>query len=78
MARMQAIYRGVRGRKEKGRVLEQVCETLKRCRRTAKRLIRACPPPVEEPPRHREPIYPERLIRVLESVWEAAQYAWSR
>ena len=77
VARMQAVYRGVHGRKEKGRVLDQVCETLKRCRRTAKRLMRGRLPPVDKPVRHREPIYPERLIRVLEAVWEAAQYAWS-
>lgn len=77
VARMQAIYRGWRGRKEKSRVLDQVCETLKRCRRTAKRLMRGRPPPVDKPVRCREPIYPERLIRVLGSVWEAAQYPWS-
>ena len=77
MARMQAIYRAVRGRKEKGRVLDQVCETLKRCRRTAKRMMRGSLPPVNKPARHREPIYSQRLIRVLEAVWTAAQYAWS-
>ncbi len=76
VARMQAVYRAARRRVEKGRVLDQVCETLGRCRRTAKRLMGG-PTPGEEPRRRREPIYPERLIRVLRSVWEAGQYAWS-
>lgn len=75
VARMQEVYRSASRRKEKSRVLDQVCETLKRCRKTAKRLMKA--PPVEKPARHREPIYPERLIGVLAEVWEAAQYAWS-
>ena len=75
MARMQVIYRGAKKRIEKSRVLDQVCETLGRCRRTAKRAMRRCPQEADK--RQREPIYPERLIRVLEAVWEAAQYAWS-
>lgn len=77
VARMKVVYAGVRGRKEKGRALDQVCETLKRCRRTAKRLMRGKAEQAERPRRRREAIYPERLIRVLEAVWEAAQYSWS-
>ena len=76
VARMRAIYRSASRRIEKGRVLDQVCETLGRSRRTAKRLMSKGTPP-EKPRRQREPIYPERLIRVLKSVWEAGQYAWS-
>lgn len=34
-------------------------------------------PQVEKPWRNRKPVYPERLVRVLESVWKAAQFAWS-
>ncbi|MBI4424318.1 MAG: transposase family protein [Elusimicrobia bacterium] len=78
MARMRTMYRALRGRgvrKEKSRILKQVSETLRRCHRTAKRLMRDGPQPGDK--RHREPIYSERLIRVLEAVWEAAQYAWS-
>jgi len=44
VVRMQAIYRGIRGpgaRGEKGRVLKQVSETLRRGHRTAKRLMRS-------------------------------------
>lgn len=75
VARMQELYRNASKRREKSRLLEQVCETLKRGRRTAKRLMRT--PLADKPKRQREPVYPERLVRVLAEVWEAAQYAWS-
>ena len=75
MARMRTLYRAAGRRKEKSRVLNQVCETLGRCRRTAKRLMTG-PPPVKGG-RFRAPVYPERLIRVLEAVWAASQHAWS-
>lgn len=75
--RMQALYREAKGRRAKGRLLDQVSETLGRSRRQAKRLLRGKEPPIERPFRRREPIYPERLIRVLEEVWTAAQSLWS-
>jgi len=74
---MQARYRGAYGRNQKKRILSQVSETLRCHRKHAGRLMRGRPPAVEGPLRCREPLYPERLIRVLASVWEAAQYAWS-
>lgn len=80
VARMKALYRAVRGsgaKKEKGRLLGQVCEVLKRSRITAKRLMRGCPPPVDQPLRRRGATYPQRLIGILASIWEAAQYPWS-
>lgn len=75
--RMQVLYREAKGRREKSRLLDQVSETLGRKRRQAKRLMRGKVPPIERPFRHREPVYPERLIRILEEVWKAAQYLWS-
>lgn len=75
--RMQILYRGVKERRKKGRLLEQVCETLGRSRRQAKRLMRGKEPRLERPFRLRDPVYSERLIRVLEQVWEATQYLWS-
>lgn len=80
VARMKAMYHAVRGRgskKERGRLLGQVCEVLKRSRITAKRLMRVCPPAVDKPPRRRGATYPQRLIGILASVWEAAQCPWS-
>ena len=77
MRRMQGLYREAKGRKARSRLLDQVGETLGRGRRQAKRLMRGKEPPIERPFRHREPVYPERLIRILEEVWAAAQYLWS-
>jgi hypothetical protein len=75
--RMQALYREAKGRREKGRLLGQVSETLGRSRRQAKRLMRGKEPPSEHPFRHREPVYPEKLVDILKAIWEAAQYPWS-
>lgn len=75
VARMQEVYRAARRKGEKSRVLDQVCETLSRGRRTAKRLMKE--PPSRLWRRHRDPVYPSRLIDVLSTVWEASQYAWS-
>lgn len=75
--RMQTLYRDAKGRKAKSRLLDQVCQTLGRGRRQAKRLMRCKEPPIERPFRHRQPVYPERLIRILAEVWAAAQHVWS-
>ncbi|MDD5657436.1 MAG: group II intron maturase-specific domain-containing protein [Elusimicrobia bacterium] len=75
---MQALYRAAKGRKERGRLLGQVSETLGRGRRQAKRLMGGKEPAAEGPFRYREPTYPDRLIRILEEVWKAAQCIWSK
>lgn len=75
VARMQEVYRSARRRSEKSRVLDQVCETLGRSRRSAKRLMRK--PPGRLWRRCRESVYPARLVEVLGGIWEASQYAWS-
>jgi len=75
VTRMRALYQEAMGRKGKSRILGQISETLVRSRRTAKRLMTGLPPAGTG--RRRKPIYPERLVRMLESVWEAAQFAWS-
>lgn len=74
--RMQLLYRGATGRKKKGRILRQVSEVLACHPKHAGRLMRG-KAPEGRAQRHREPVYPERLIRILEGVWEAMQYAWS-
>lgn len=76
VSRMQVLYRQSQGRREKGRLLNQVCETLGRSRRQAKRLMRH-PPRPKGAFRRREAVYPERLVSIVESVWEATQRAWS-
>lgn len=75
--RMQPIYRGARGKKEKSRLIGQVSETLNCHKKHAGRLMRGpCPEP-ESRLRRRAPVYPERLIDILQKVWAAAQHPWS-
>ncbi len=75
--RMQPIYRGARGKKEKSRLIRQVSETLNCHKKHAGRLMRGpCPEP-EGRLRRREPVYPERLVHILQKVWAAAQHPWS-
>ncbi|HBB68358.1 MAG: hypothetical protein A2X28_08355 [Elusimicrobia bacterium GWA2_56_46] len=72
---MRTIYKNANGKKEKSRILEQVSQTLACHRKHAIRVIRK--PPAEVICRLRDPIYPNRLIRILEEVWIAAQRPWS-
>ncbi len=74
---MQVLYRKANGRKEKKRLLKHVSETLGCHRKHAGRLMRGAAPSLERPFRHREPVYPAKLIEVLQAIWEAAQYPWS-
>jgi len=74
---MQIRYQKAQGRKEKSRLLTQMSETLDCCRKHSIRLLRGKAVRVEKPWRVRPPIYSERLIRILEEIWKAAQCIWS-
>ena len=76
MRHMQGRYRAAQDRKEKSRLVTEVSENLDCQRKHAARRLRGKIVNLEKPWRRREPIYPERLIRVLESLWEAAQQPW--
>ncbi len=73
---MQGRYRIAQSRKEKGRLLREVSDNLNCHRKHATRRLNSKIVNLEKPWRHREPIYPERLVRILESVWEAGQQPW--
>ena len=73
---MQSIYKNARGKKEKGRLISQIRQTLACHRKHAIRLIRGTVPPTATR-RLRDPVYPNRLIRILEEIWIAAQRPWS-
>ena len=75
--RMQVLYGVAKRRREKIRLVAQVRETLGCHRKHAGRLMRGRPPSLDRPFRSRERIYPDRIIRILESVWEATQHLWS-
>jgi len=74
---MQPLYRAARGKKEKSRLIQQVRETLNCHKKHAGRLMRGPRPEPEGPPRHRDPVYPDRLVYILQKVWAAAQHPWS-
>jgi transposase InsO family protein len=75
---VQLKYRKAEGRREKGRIISEVCENLGGChRKHAIRLLNGAPATLERPFRHRDLVYPERLIRILEAIWEASQHLWS-
>ena len=72
---MQSIYRTAHSKKEKSRLICQVRQTLTCHRKHAIRLMRK--PELEVVRRFRAPVYPNRLVRILEEVWIAAQRPWS-
>jgi hypothetical protein len=53
--------------------LTEVSENLNCHRKHATRRLNGKIVNLDKPWRHREPVYPERLIRILEGVWEAGQ-----
>ena len=75
--RMQVLYSAAKRRRERIRLVAQVRETLGCHRKHAGRLMRGKPPSLERPFRLRKRVYPDRLISILESVWEATQHLWS-
>lgn len=74
---VQGRYRGVGRRSEKSRLLTEVSENLGCRRKHAIRLMKGKIVDLEKPWRKRESVYPERLVRILEAVWEDSQYPWS-
>ena len=74
---MQGRYRQVGRRSEKSRLLTEVSENLGWRRKHAIRRMNEKIVNLEKPWRRREPVYPERLVGILETVWEDGQYPWS-
>ena len=73
MRHIQGRYQTARSRKDKSRLLTEVSENLSCHRKHATRRLNGKIVNLDKPWRHREPVYPERLIRILEEVWEAGQ-----
>jgi hypothetical protein len=64
---------------EKGRILDEFCANCGYHRKYAIRLLNG-PPPGPRPLRARRPrgvTYGPRLISILKTIWEAADYPWS-
>jgi hypothetical protein len=64
-------------RSEKSRLLTEVSENMGWRRKHAIRVMNSKIVESEKPWRKREPIYSEKLVRILETVWEDGQYPWS-
>lgn len=74
---MQGRYGRVGHRSEKSRLLTEVSENMGWRRKHAIRAMNVKIANSDKPWRRRERIYPEKLVRILESVWEDGQYPWS-
>lgn len=74
---MQGRYRSAECRKDKSRLITEAVGNLGWHRKHAARRLKGEIVRLERPWRRREPVYPERLVRVLEGVWEAAQQPWA-
>ena len=78
---MKAIYSRYHQakRKEKTRILDEFCKVYGCHRKHAIRLLKGPPPCKHLPRRHlRKPLYGSRLISILQAVWEASGYLWSK
>ena len=77
---LTAVYPRYRGaaRVERGRILDEFCETTGYQRKYALRLLNGPPPGLERPRRRRRPAtYGLAVIQALTTIWEAAGYPWS-
>lgn len=77
---MKAIYLRYRQarRKEKKEILDEFCKASGFHRKHAIRLLRRAPSEDRPAPRERPLKYGPRLLRILQSIWEASGYLWSR
>ena len=79
MKTMYVRYSKVKNRKEKSRILDEFCRTYDCHRKHALRLLNG-PPPGETKPakKKRKPVYTDRVISIVESVWKASGFLWSK
>jgi hypothetical protein len=78
---MKAIYSRYHQakRKEKTHILDEFCKVYGCHRKHAIRLLKGPPPSKQRPRRHlRKPLYGSRLISILQAVWKASGYLWSK
>lgn len=73
-------YHKASSRKEKSGILEEFSKTYDCHRKSAIRILNGPAPGEKRPirPRGRRIVYSKRLIEVLEAIWGASNYLWSR
>jgi hypothetical protein len=77
---LKAVYPRYRdaARVDRGRILDEFCQTTGYQRKYALRLLNGPPPGSERPHRRRRPAtYGTAVIQALTAIWEAAGYPWS-
>jgi hypothetical protein len=79
MKTMYVRYSKVKDRKEKTAIVDEFCRTYDCHRKHALRLLNG-PPPGETKPakKKRKPVYNDRVISIIEKVWEASGFLWSK
>ena len=76
---MYVRYYQAKGRKEKSRILDEFCRTYDCHRKHALRLLNGPPPGEARPVRKkRKATYSNRVISIIEDVWKASGYLWSK
>ena len=72
-------YSHAKGRKEKSSILDEFCRTYNCHRKHALRLLNVAPPGETKPvKKKRKPFYTNRVISIIEEVWDASGYLWSK
>jgi hypothetical protein len=77
---LTAVYPRYRGaaRVDRGKILDEFCETTGYQRKYALRLLNGPPPGAERPRRRRRPAtYSSAVMQARTVIWEAAGYPWS-
>jgi hypothetical protein len=79
MKTMYVRYSKIKGRKEKSKMLDEFCLTYDCHRKHALRILNAPPPNEIKPVRKkRKPLYNDHIISIIDAVWEASGYLWSK
>lgn len=79
MKTMYVRYYQAKSRKEKSHILDEFCRTYDCHRKHALRLLNGPQPAATRPvKKKRQPLYTNRVISIIESVWEASGYLWSK
>ncbi len=77
MRHMQIRYERASSRKEKSRIISELCENLGYHRKHAIRLLNGPPVAISRPFKSTEKIYDDKVVSILREIWEAMRYPWS-
>ena len=78
MKAMHVRYSKAKTRDEKSRILDEFSTTYGCHRKHAIRLFNSPPPEGSKASRNRKHIYSDRVISIIEAVWKASGFLWSK